>query len=255
MSLQHFILTRFNLDTPFSKNEIFLDENWLNTRLELFEKYCLPSIQTQTNQNFQWLVFMHPETSGSFKKRLSNQISTLPNARLIELTSFQEGNLINALQNLTEKDYSHLLTTRFDSDDAIHPDFVSCLHKAVELNNERNVLNFPTGVILSQQKALAYLHKSNPFISLLEPIDDFIGVFHDSFVNLPKHGKLQQLRLANAFIQVVHDDNAWNEENGYWLGKELLKEYDWLHVDLEQPNVLRKRVNKARWKRRLHKGL
>lgn len=186
---------------------------------------------------------------------MQNTLGTVVNAKLIELKSFQEKGLLHNLKDLSNPDTSHLLTTRFDSDDAIHPHFVSTLQNALEFGEERDVFNFPTGVILSTKKAFAYLHKSNPFISLFEPIDGFIGVFHDSFMDLPKYGKLKQLKLPNAFIQVVHSGNAWNHENGYWLGKELLKDYHWLSDGLDEPNILRKRVNKARWKRRLHKGL
>ena len=61
LSFSHFIITRFNIKNQgweYDKNckEVNNDE-WLRHRIEIFEKYCLPSILNQTEKNFLWLVY------------------------------------------------------------------------------------------------------------------------------------------------------------------------------------------------------
>jgi hypothetical protein len=50
----HFVLTRFNVRMPIYQHP---DESWLPERVRLFEQYCLPSFEAQTNTNFTWLIF------------------------------------------------------------------------------------------------------------------------------------------------------------------------------------------------------
>ncbi len=57
---RHFIITRFNirvgkLGTDKNGNLTRTDV-WLKNRIDLFEKYCLPSVVGQTNKNFTWMV-------------------------------------------------------------------------------------------------------------------------------------------------------------------------------------------------------
>ena len=102
----------------------------------------------------------------------------------------QGGRLIACLQERIATSTAHLLTTRLDSDDAIHPNFVQRLHQKGRLNSQRQVLNFPVGAILGNQRVYGYFNDCNPFISLLEPVDGFIGVFHDQFRDMKYHGQL-----------------------------------------------------------------
>ena len=79
----HFLITRFNLhfETPAwqkdkNHNET-LSEEWMSSRLEIFEKYCLPSVLKQTNLNFRWIIFFDIKT-------------TLPNRKIIEKLLFDK---------------------------------------------------------------------------------------------------------------------------------------------------------------------
>ena len=63
MIYKHFILTRFNLflygDNPYKIED---KELWMNHRIKLFEKYCLPSVQVQSCKDFTWIIAFDPET-------------------------------------------------------------------------------------------------------------------------------------------------------------------------------------------------
>ena len=70
----HFIITRFNLRIwQQDKNNIPTHTSeWLEHRFELFEKYCLPSVENQTNKNFIWLCMFDKETPAPYKERIRN---------------------------------------------------------------------------------------------------------------------------------------------------------------------------------------
>lgn len=67
--MQHFILTRFNLNLWHKdKNDNEINRNeWLAYRLNLFETYCLPSVVAQTEQNFKWIILVDKETPKEFQ--------------------------------------------------------------------------------------------------------------------------------------------------------------------------------------------
>ena len=64
--IQHFVITRFNLRTAYSGTDRHgkpvLGPSWMHERIELFERYCLPSMVHQVNQNFTWLVLLDEAT-------------------------------------------------------------------------------------------------------------------------------------------------------------------------------------------------
>ena len=47
------------------------DEEYLQHRVEMFERFTIPSIESQSNQNFDWWVLIHPDTSPELKKAFS----------------------------------------------------------------------------------------------------------------------------------------------------------------------------------------
>ena len=72
IGLQYFILTRFNLllwnkDKGGSKVRTL---EWLEHRVELFEKYCFPSIKSQSCQDFNWIVLFDSKTPDKYKARI-----------------------------------------------------------------------------------------------------------------------------------------------------------------------------------------
>lgn len=74
MKIKHFVITRFNMPifpTRVNGEKVKnCDVDFLNNRLDIFEKYCMPSLRNQTNQNFQWLVMFDVNTPHAIKERL-----------------------------------------------------------------------------------------------------------------------------------------------------------------------------------------
>ena len=71
---QHFITTTFNVPAEnWNKTrdgKTALSEEWFLDRIELFDKYCLPSFKNQSEKNFEWLVFFDKKTPDFYKQRI-----------------------------------------------------------------------------------------------------------------------------------------------------------------------------------------
>lgn len=64
---KHFIFTRFNEgwldnDRLTQSGKPVNTDVWLKERCKLFEKFCLPSMMYQSNQNFTWLILFDKRT-------------------------------------------------------------------------------------------------------------------------------------------------------------------------------------------------
>ncbi|MCU1424755.1 MAG: hypothetical protein JWM51_1046, partial [Microbacteriaceae bacterium] len=66
----HVLLTRFNLPSAGVESLIRAQEGWLRTRVELFERYCVPSVLAQTSSSYRWLIYFDPESPQWLKDRV-----------------------------------------------------------------------------------------------------------------------------------------------------------------------------------------
>ncbi len=158
MRLQHFLMTRFNLGLyPADMNQAYRDKSgqapatdpdkWMQDRLELFDKYCVPSVMSQSNKNFTWLVVFDPKTPSKFRERIERYrddgvlvplyaksrcrdearvVASVFSGKLLRFLHF-EAALPAAQDYVTrrlDKWTEYIITTRLDNDDAIHSDFV-----------------------------------------------------------------------------------------------------------------------------------
>ena len=66
------VITRFNLASRYRYRKLysdvpegyylFLDEEYLEKRFAIFEKYTFPSFAAQTDMDFRWIVMFHKDT-------------------------------------------------------------------------------------------------------------------------------------------------------------------------------------------------
>lgn len=156
--MKHLILTRLAIGSP--------KEDWLKYRIRLFEKYCAPSLANQTCKDFTWLLAVRPDTPAWFIKRA---MKVSPAARLvfIESKSMKVAWADNLPHELLDP---VLLTTRIDSDDAFHKDFVKEVQHAARQQKHSCALDAPLGYSLDQNVFECFLYQShlNHFITLLE---------------------------------------------------------------------------------------
>jgi hypothetical protein len=125
---EHIIITRFNY--RFKKTDELaplIEHNYWNARLELFQKFCLPSVMAQKNKDFSWVIIIDPELPESMEKELDDMINreNVSHIRVI-LYKWNFGDSLSDPSWLPIEECKHkkyLVTTRLDNDDALSLDF------------------------------------------------------------------------------------------------------------------------------------
>lgn len=127
MIFKHYILTRWNLLDAKTDVYNFGHKNpneWMQYRIFLFDKYCLPSIMNQTCQNFNWLLAFSKKTDPAILKKYES----FKNIQII----FEHPT--NWLRNNYSDEW--LLTSRLDNDDILEPDFIEEIQKRFRKKTE-----------------------------------------------------------------------------------------------------------------------
>src|ERR1700677_1263076 len=55
---------------------------WLENRLVLFKRYCLPSVMAQSNQDFTWLLYFDETTPEAYLRRIRDLIAGHDNFKI-----------------------------------------------------------------------------------------------------------------------------------------------------------------------------
>lgn len=218
-AFQHFILTRFNRGL-FTKNDTKQRgkpgpaDAWMKHRIELFKRFCLPSVTGQTCQDFTWLIFFDPNTPKSYFRSLEH-LSSYKNFIPIFGGGFKK-----AILRHLAPETGFIITTRLDNDDALHVSAIHQIQNHFHFQN-RLALNFPLGYRLANNRLFLVKHHSNPFLSLIEQVHrDALGNPEVFTVMAQKHGEisklapLRQLLAKPMWLQVIHGRNWKNQVGG-----------------------------------------
>lgn len=216
LDFTHVVMTRFNLATPGRESDIRNRPGWLAERFDLFERYCLPTLAAQTNQNFQWIIYFDEGTPAEFRDRIERCRSIRPFIPYFT-PLFPSDGWPRSLRESIMSPEPWLLTTRLDNDDGLAVDFVARLHAAVreQARAGRTSFNFANGFIMQGPKLYAMAHSSNAFASWFEPWgDDMRTASSIHHMQLADHGPVVQIGGPGAWLQVVHGGNVSNRVRG-----------------------------------------
>ncbi len=223
--MKHYLITEWNVD--------MLDLDWLKARRVLFEKYTLPSVLSQTNKDFTWILVSDTRTPDSFKKVLDGYPAevlyfnfeaydwgyTPPSdkwgktmIRAIELELIDRP----LIDYIGTPDTDFIITSRLDNDDAIsvdHVDKIQTWSKKLWRGN-RFWLNLTRGYKYCAGNVYPITSPHNPFISFVEPPTDIkttYQVCHGQALNTGY--PVEQLRVGHlpTWLQVIHGDNLCNK--------------------------------------------
>ena len=215
----HVIFTRFNVRSG-GKEKVLRDKaDWLRSRYELFDRYCFPSIMTQSDTQFLWLVFFDDGTPEEYK-----EINRLYKERLPQFTPVYVGEwnteaVVRIFNSFIPSDAEWLLTTRLDNDDGLNREFIKTLREASF--SASTYFNFPDGLTFANGNGYVHRDESNAFLSYVEPVNNFQGVWKHPHPEVAKNFKVQQLSLPYAWLQVIHGGNVSNKVRGKVVPPEL----------------------------------
>ena len=215
--MRKYILTRLNEYCPdvwanFDPN-IGIEDGWLKHRMKIFNEYTIPSVNSQTDSNFIWIIKCHyktPKWAMKILKSLNAIIDSRPYYEKKEIScnrlmckSFFSDNIKKS------SDHKEILTINLDSDDFISKYFVERLSESFELGK---FVDFKMGVNVYKGKAFMKNispHHASPFYGYCESTDsdEIKTVFHKS------HHKAFNVKKINdiGWGQVCHDYNIFNK--------------------------------------------
>jgi len=218
--MKHYLVTRFNIGGPryhARKMRVIQKaggyDSYLKRRLELFQKYCLPSVKNQTVHDFRWIILLNSDSPDWFVKELEG--SALSVIQLVFVTGKAATDTLkrHIMQELEGKP-TLLVTSRLDNDDMVRRDFVEEIHRAVESYGEGiYFLNPPEGCRWREggTDARRYTHPSSPFVSMVEPSAGFQTVHCIAHDRIGRRFPIHQIATDRImWIQTIHELNLGN---------------------------------------------
>jgi hypothetical protein len=215
-SFSHVVLTRFNvrLNEDLTIPSIGTDLNWLAERFQLFEHFCLPSVLSQIEQNFTWIIFFDSATPEPFATRARELALQRNNLIPIFSPTLPMSRIKESIQEALPVSPEWLMTTRLDNDDGLHQDYVMTVQRMQRFEGSE-VLNCPIGIILRKDRAYLRRDISNAFISLSEPYLNFETIYSVRHRQAGNSFALRQGSRSPLWLQVVHDNNISNRVRGW----------------------------------------
>lgn len=239
--MKHLLITKFAVqfapDNPRKRFEE--DPTWLDGRMALFKKYCLPSVQAQTNKDFEWIFVV----SSDFKNIDKYAEELLNYGKVLWVDAPWRdglGEIGSALEPFY-KNQGWICTTRLDSDDMIKNRFMEELSYFAEEVDRESWLSFFLGYYLHKETVIVSRVPPNPFISFVEDSDNGIKSVYcvDPHINITKYANRNNQPLIDigksspAWVHVFHGNNIkgakvdsrpW-PEYGRGPAAELLKDF------------------------------
>jgi hypothetical protein len=204
---KHFILTRFNLGIYDSKGDYHVKvgdpEQWMEHRIELFERYCLPSVMSQTCKNFTWVLAFDPQTPCE----IICQYDYMDNIQVI----FEKPQI---WLKTVAPECEWLITSRFDNDDMYAPDFVEKIHEQFEYCTEIIDIDYHAWDLNTNTTWTSGRKAANsPFLTLVEVWeDDVMTALGEEHSIMPNFYMTKKLGVYAT--QIIHNRNISNQIRG-----------------------------------------
>jgi hypothetical protein len=211
--LDHVLLTRFNLPSPGRESQVRSQEGWLRNRVDLFERFCLPSVKAQTAGNVRWIVYFDPESPSWLLDRIP-QLACDGDFVPIFRATVNHAELVADLLDVVGEPRERLITTNLDNDDGLAVDFAERLQQKAATPLGRTALYFSRGLILAGKALYLRTDRRNAFCSVVESWEEPATCWADWHNLLGKSMPVMEIPGPPAWLQVVHGGNVSNRVRG-----------------------------------------
>jgi hypothetical protein len=209
----HVVITRFSAVLGHDAGPA--DEEWLSYRLGFFVDACLPALRAQTVTDFRWLVWFDDRCSVAFRAEVERWAQGS-----FEPVWTHESFWTSMPQTLAESTSAPwLITTWYDSDDAVAIDFIEAVQR--EFSSQWLMfVDFPRGLQVDRDGAVySYVQPSNHFASLIErrtdplPLTVFVERGH-RHRHMRRVAPVRQVASAPMWLEIIHGLNVVNDVRG-----------------------------------------
>jgi Putative rhamnosyl transferase len=131
MQPELFIGTRFGVGVR--------DREWLEHRLALFSAVTAPSMLAQSDQGFQWAIFVDPELPADIRDALQSVLAPFSGRAFLQSTPHSDiPSVVSLMRSRAMESDGYLLTGAIDDDDAWHVSTVGAVRSRVDAWRREN---------------------------------------------------------------------------------------------------------------------
>jgi hypothetical protein len=148
------VITRENKNINVLKNKLFSEER-LSEKIWTLKNITYNSLISQTNKNYQWLIYTSKELPMNYK----SELYSLENdkIKIIEVE-----NQSDFFKKIRDYDYGdEYSTVRLDDDDGLNPLFVEKINQIYKKNKEYKIVSFPKGLKVTNIGEKLYVEKED----------------------------------------------------------------------------------------------
>lgn len=233
-SLQHFILTRFNLLlwNKDKEGEPVRSREWLSHRFDLFEKYCLPSIVAQSCKDFVWIVLFDSTTPDIYKNKI--ELYQLDCPQLVPVyVEPQNGRYFVEIfrrEVIKRLSFKRVITSYLDNDDAFSVRFVEDLQQRVVTLADGTFVNYTDGYqFYTDYNYVMQIHyPRNHFVSVVEngnssSVKTIYGYGSHYYIDKIKGVRIEFVKDMPMWCEVIHEKNMGNDAY-FLLGAKMVND-------------------------------
>lgn len=212
----YIFITEFNL--PNENKSIYEGSPcWMEQRMELFKKYTIPSLNSQTDKEFFTFLLCDPLTPSPYKEQLLDIEQQFPFIKIFwtktQLIKSQYGDFLNLYKKHRKNSSDTIYASVCDNDDLLHCKYVELAKAFYNENSEYNVACFAYGIywdIKTNQFLYSYF-PTNSFFTTKSTLTDFLNPRYTNHHDVVKNNKSILIPLESPmWIQIVHGENLWN---------------------------------------------
>lgn len=194
---------------------------WFEDRFDLFSRVTLPSISSQVDKRWAWLLLCDAATPGWVLATLRHLVRDMPAQIEVIAVPFDGVCLAAALRSRV-RDGELLITTRLDTDDGIARRFTADVRAVasqhVNCVGDGFFINFPLGTQATLDGCIySCVDFANPFLSFVERVDSsraLRGVHCAKHPRAISAGRVVQIERPPRWVQLIHRNNIANELYG-----------------------------------------
>ncbi len=220
------VLTRINV--YLFREQPFEDRSLLHRRLDLFERWTIPSVRAQTSPVDQWVIFVDERTHPEDVARMQAAVEGLPTTFVTMASRYEPKDYYDTISRALHGDAEWLVTCRLDSDDALGRDYTRHLRAAAR-ETPGEFLNFERGWKLAGKRLRQVVDASNPFLAYMEPTSTRPRtVFHVKHHEAATSAPVRQIAAEPMWLMNIHDHNMLSTLSGKRVSRRRLRhQFPW----------------------------
>jgi hypothetical protein len=173
----------------------------------------VPSVAQQTESDFSFVVLCDETTDPGYVDEIRRSAAEVPSLQVVPTSFERRVRIPHAIETLIAPETELLITTRLDTDDALHREHIAVTQDYIDsfLRSDEDllVLNFPRGFKYEESsgRAFAVNWMHSPFMSMFERLRPGRGLPANVSLSHHKQHLMRPMHFDEsiaAWLQVIH---------------------------------------------------